>query len=177
MPQPNIVDTCDMAVEYRGPPGIIARDDCLADLGARPAKETWRRRPPPQPDRVNLIGHGGCRRFDRRVDGNGEPQQKQQPFPNSTGAPVLRSDLPVRCETGAIFGLIFGFGRAPSADWTVLRSTVGRRRKIGVATQPQAVTCRRGHRRHLTPLWRTAWSRAAAPIPRSRARGWCRPRR
>jgi hypothetical protein len=119
-PQANIVDTRDMAVEYRGPPGIIARDDGLADFGARPAKETWRRGSPPQADRVNLIGHSGCRRFVRRVVGNGEPQQEQQPFLNSTGAPVLGPDLSVRWETGTnfglILGLIFGLDRAPSAD-------------------------------------------------------------
>jgi hypothetical protein len=119
-PQANIVDTRDMAVEYRGPPGIIARDDGLADFGARPAKETWRRGSPVQPERVHLIGHGERSRFIPRVVGNGEPQQEQQPFPNSTGSPVLRPDLSVRWETGTnfglIFGLIFGLDRAPSAD-------------------------------------------------------------
>src|SRR5262245_13272085 len=101
-----------MAFENRGAPGIVAGDDRLTEFGARPAKETWRRWPPPQPDRVDFVGHGERRQFIRRIVGNGEPQQEQQPLSNSSSAPVMRPDL-VRWETGMNFGLIFGLDHAP----------------------------------------------------------------
>jgi hypothetical protein len=56
-PQPGIVDPRDVLFENSCAPRIIERGDHLADFAARPAKETRRRWPPLQPERIDFIGH------------------------------------------------------------------------------------------------------------------------
>jgi hypothetical protein len=90
-PQSGIVDPRDVLFENSCTPRIIERGDHLADFAARPAKETRRRWTPLQPERVDFIGHGKYGRFIFAIPGDGETQEKQQPFPNPAGARILRT--------------------------------------------------------------------------------------
>jgi hypothetical protein len=92
-PQSGIVDPRDVPFENSCAPRIVERGDHLADFAARPAKETRCRWTPLQPERVDLIGHGNYGRFILVVAGDGETQEKQQPFPDPTGARILRTEL------------------------------------------------------------------------------------
>jgi len=92
-PQSGIVDPRDVLFENSCAPRIIERGDHLADFAARPAKKTRRRWTPPQPGRVDFIGHGKYGRFILGIPGDGETQEKQQPFPNPAGARILRTEL------------------------------------------------------------------------------------
>src|SRR5262249_60625604 len=73
-PQSGIVDPRDVLFENSCAPRISDRGDHLADFAARPAKETRRRWPPPQPERVDFVGHGKYGRFMLGIPGDGETQ-------------------------------------------------------------------------------------------------------
>jgi hypothetical protein len=92
-PQPWIVDPCDVLFENGCARRIIERGDPMADFAACAAKEARRRWPPSLSERVDFIGHGKYGRLILRIVGDGETQHEQQPFSNSTGPPILRTEL------------------------------------------------------------------------------------
>jgi hypothetical protein len=92
-PQSWIVDPCDVLFENGYSPRIIQRDDHLADFAACAAKEARRRWPPLVPECVEFIGDGKCGRLVFRIAGDGKTQEEQEPFANSAGPPILRTEL------------------------------------------------------------------------------------
>jgi hypothetical protein len=94
-PQSRVVDTGNVVFENSCSLRMIERGDRAAYFAARPAKETWRRWPPMEPERVHFIGHGECGRLILPIPGDGEAQKEQQPFPNSTGPPIAGIDYAV----------------------------------------------------------------------------------
>jgi hypothetical protein len=92
-PQSWIVDPCDVPFENSCAPRIIEREDHLADFTACAAKEARRRWPPLMPERVDFIGDGKCSRLVFRIAGDGKTQEEQEPFANSAGPPILRTEL------------------------------------------------------------------------------------
>src|SRR5262249_39928082 len=104
-PQSGIVDPCDVLFENGYSPRILECDDRFADFAACPAKEARRRWPPVVSECVDFIGHGKCSRFVFRIAGDGETQEKEQPFANSAAPPILRTELLhlISCHLGDRF--------------------------------------------------------------------------
>ena len=92
-PQSWIVDACDVLFENNYSPRILKCDDHLADFTARPAKESRCRWSPLVPECIDLIGHGKCSRLVFRIAGDGKTQEEQEPFANSAGPPILRTEM------------------------------------------------------------------------------------
>src|SRR5262245_63024296 len=97
-----IVDACDVLFENGYSPRILERDDRRADFAACAAKETRRRWPPLQLERVDFIGYGKCSRLAFGIAGDGKTQEEQEPFADSAGPPILRTELLhlVSCHLG-----------------------------------------------------------------------------
>jgi len=105
LPQSWMVDPCDVPFENSCAPWIIARDDHLADFAACAAKEARRRWPPLVPECIEFIGDGKCSRLVFRIAGDGKTQEEQEPFANSAGPPILRTELLhlISCHLGDRF--------------------------------------------------------------------------
>ncbi len=92
-PQSWIVDPCDVLFENGYSPRILECIDRLADFTARPAKESRCRWPRLVPECVDFIGHSKCSRLVFRIAGDGKTQDEQEPFANSAGPPILRTEM------------------------------------------------------------------------------------
>ena len=92
-PQSWIVDPCDVLFENGYSLRIVKRGDRRADFIARPAKKTRCGWPPLVPECVDFIGHGKRSRLVLRIAGDGKTQEEQEPFANSAGPPILRTEL------------------------------------------------------------------------------------
>src|SRR5215472_4931298 len=132
-----IVDPCDVLFESGCSLRIIERGDRRADFAARPAKETRCGWPPLQPERVDFIGHGKYGRLVFRIAGDGKTHEEQEPFANSAGPPILRTELLhlISCHLGD--GLWFAAPRRNS----------GASFMHGAGLDPKAVAFQHGAKR------------------------------
>src|SRR6266446_7400872 len=96
-PQRRIVDAGKVPFENRRAFRIIERGDRFAHVVGGSAKERWRRRPPLNAARVDLISQSKRRRLIFRIGGDGKTQKEQQPLANLPCCPILGITCDARC--------------------------------------------------------------------------------